>query len=604
MQGQTEPTQSVLNTASSDAPAPATSDEIQKVKDELTTARKEAEDLRTRLDIVNTASNATDNEAKAIEPKDDEQIAIVKAAQDQRETELNKLEAEVNVRLENVKDREAKSKNLLERANSKILKIREDTNKEIDRLKSVHQAEIESLQQEKQAANTSTIAPAPQEAGQSAMVSVPDDMINTQTLPRPSITGMQLKAWINNDSVAKQVISSQIKKHIETKEKELNTVITTLNQEIESLKTQQPVGAGAPVKLEPGQASSQSLQEELAKAKAEYENNLRATLDKEKQAWIQRGKDEEGKRFNVKMSMANRKTDMANDKFEAVNVKWLYVQRVAKDTPTQEVGLVFEQADQQKPPPKPAAQPNTPAKPQGLGPVQATAPTQLPQSNGSGTNFATQTALPNQPPNPFLQAAQSIAPNPFLQVQNQMGRGLQQPGFTGPAQIPQTQQPQQQFGRGRGDGVGTGPQALRGVLQSSIPRGGASNIPLTGGRGRGQQQQQPQPNPNQSQGPNATPQGAGASQIGRGGGRGAGRGRGIALNVQGQTNVVPGQGSPRGSLNPGATQFQPSGGRGQKRGPDDDAEGGTRGGKRPRGRGGQGGGGGAGAGGASAASAE
>ncbi len=596
-QAQTQPSQSTVDNTTSNPPAvQANSDEIRKLQEEIATARKEAEDLRTQLDIATTAARPAEPETKVESQEDSEQLSAAKAAQNQREIELKNLEAEVNTRLENVQNREAKSKDLLERANSKILKIREDTNKEIDRLKAAHQAEVESLRQEKQTAETDA-APsggAANEGGQAPMVPVAEDMVNTQTLPRPAVTGMQLKAWINNEPVAKQVISSQIKKHLETKENQMNTTITTLNQEIAILKAEKSVESGGAVKAESGHVQSQGVEEALAKAKAEYETSLKETLDKEKQGWIQRGKDEEGKRFNVKMSMANRKTEVANDKFEAVNVKWLYVQRASQETPTEEVAKVYGQAEQQKPPPKPAAQSNTPAKPQASVLVPQQAPTQ-----SNGTNFGAQPGT--QMPNPFAQAAQNVAANHFLQAQNQMGRGLPQPGFASQPQVAQAQPPQQQFGRGRGDGVGTGPAALRGVIQSSIPRGGATGIPMPGGRGRGQQQQQ---QPNQAQAANSNIPGAtGASQIGRGGGRGIGRGRGLAaVNVQGQTPVVQGQVSPRNSLNPGATQFQPGGGigRGQKRGAEDDTEGGTRGGKRPRGRGGQGGGG---AGGAPAASA-
>ncbi|CAO2655700.1 Nn.00g045030.m01.CDS01 [Neocucurbitaria sp. VM-36] len=596
----------------------AASEELQKLKDELAAARKEVEDLRTQLEMANSTSQETSNESKTGTAQSDEQSTTLKAVLDQREAELKNLEADLERRLANVKDREAKSEAILEKANGRVRKIRTETNEELDNLKKAHQAELERLRQEKQATGTSnnsfTDQDPPTPTQQS---SATQGVVDTEDLPRPTVTELQFNHWLRSNPGAKRVVVTQLNKNMNKIMKDKNEALAKLQNELEELKAKKSAEATTTVKEEPERGKSQSLDEELAKAKAEYETALKEAVTKKEEA------------MNKMFTMRSKIKDSTITNYRT---KCNVVEKAAKETPTEEVAKVWAQATEQAK--NPAAQPNTPAKQQPSTPAQqasvqptsqAHAPTtsaisqaqhqqsaapipNAAQANGTNTNVANQGVqnTTSQQPNPFLQAqaGHGTTPNPFAQAQNQLGRGLPQPGFTGQTQVAPAQQPQQQqqSGRGRGDGVGTGPQALRGVLQSNIPRGGGTGIPLPGGRGRGQHQHQQQPAANQGPGTNA--QGPGASQIGRGGGRGGGRGRGQAHNVQGQANT-PNQGSPgRGGLNANATQFQPGAGRGQKRGAEDEGEGGARGGKRARGRGGQGGGGGGAGGAPPAAGAE
>ncbi|KAF1845213.1 uncharacterized protein K460DRAFT_105049 [Cucurbitaria berberidis CBS 394.84] len=548
--------------------------------------------------MTNSTNHETENETKADAAQADEQSATIKAALDQREAELKDLEADLERRLTNVKDREAKSEAILEKANGRVRKIRSETNEELDTLKKAHQAEIERLRHEKPTTGTSNNASADQDVPtptqQPSAQQVPEGVVNTEDLPRPTVTDDQLNNWIRTNPGAKRVVVEQIKNNMNKAMKGKNETLAKLQNEVEELKAQKSLQAPAAVKEEPEQSKPQNLEEEWTKVKADHNAALKEALTKKEEA------------MNKMFTMRSKIKDSTITNYRN---KCNVVEKAAKETPTEEVAKVWALATEQAK--NPPAAPNTPVKPQvpapahQHAPVQPLAPGQTPnastsqaqqaaattpnssQANDTNVSLATQSA-PQQQPNPFLQTGHGTAPNPFALAQNQMGRGLQQPGFTGQAQVPPAQQ-QQQFGRGRGDGVGTGPQALRGVLQSNLPRGGATSIPLPGSRGRGQQQQH-----NQNQGPGTNAQGPGVSQIGRGGGRGGSRGRGQAHNVQGQANVQN-QGSPgRGGLNASALQFLPGAGRGQKRGAEDDSEGGARGGKRPRGRGGQGGGGGAG----------
>lgn len=567
--------QPVTNTASVEVPrTPASSDDTEKLKEELAVALKEVEGLRKQLNnALNVSSNA-DTEQQPDAAQDHDQTASIKAVLDQREEELKKLEEDLNLRIDKVKKKEI---TIVDKANDRIRTIREKTNEELDNLKKAHQAEIEQIRQETQAASATRNDPTTQETSEkkvdASATSPPEGTINTEDLPRPTVATNQFTSWLKSNAGAKKVVVEQINKNINARTAATNDVVAKLKQEIEELKFQKPAETVAAVKEEPVPRESEDLVTELANIKAEHEKGLK----------------DAAKKADITTKQAGLKLQLKENTIAALKVKLSVIETAAKETPTEEVAKVWAMANPSRTALKPEGrtqppQPSTPAQPSAAVPYgqqqQGAAPmAHVHQANGTVSN--TVGHVPQSPvaqqPDPFLQTGSSTTANPFVQPLNQMGRGLAQPGFTGQLQAPTTQLPQQQQQLGRG-----GLQAIRGAIQSNIPRGGATGIPFPGGRGRGQQGQ------SQPQGTNMNAHGPGASsQIGRGGARGGGRGRGQAHSVQSQQT----QGSPgRGGLNPGAQHFSPGTGRGQKRGAEDDGEGSVRGGKRPRGRGGQGGG--------------
>ncbi|KAI4938602.1 hypothetical protein J4E85_001043 [Alternaria conjuncta] len=572
--------------------------ETEKLKEELAAKAAEVDDLRAQLASAKSAQQPAEGQTQPEASHNDEQITALKASLDQREAELNELEASLKAREDTITRREGALEKIKNKYNESIKKTKAESSEQVERLKEAHQAELESLRQEKQAAASTQNPPS---EGTTETQPVPDGMINTQDLPRPAVTEDQLRKWFKTNSGVLAVVKSQIHMNLEKqtaardeKIKQLNEQIKQLNMQIEQLKTQKAIDGITGVKQEPEQPKAAGSSEDLAAVNAAWEKKLKEKLEE----------------LEAKLTKTHElKAKLNASQLKLFRTRFSYVEKAAKETPTEEVAKVYAVALTQKPvePTKPA-QPATPAKP---APAQAAPNTSTPAQQQPAAPSATNTpqangintATPTQPtqPNPFLQAAgHGTAPNPFQQNQNQMGRGLPQPGFTvqgqAQAQQPQAQQQQQQSGRGAGTGV----QALRGTLQSNIPRGGGgvggTGIPMPGGRGRGQnqpqQQQQGQQGLNQQQQQQQN-QGPGASQIGRGGGRGGGRGRG-----QQNQNQAQNQSSPARGLNPGAAGFQPGqagqAGRGQKRGAEDDSEGATRGGKRARGgrgggNGGQGG---------------
>jgi nucleoprotein TPR len=558
-------------------------EEIEKLKQDLAARQKEIEELQTALENANSAAGSANADAT-------DKPNTTSAELDERESQLKVREEEIDQRDKIITNREQKEHQLRKNLSAKLTAAKEKYDQQVQELDAKHQAELERLQQEKQAADASrNAAPTqepPKETTEAFTGPVPEGMILTEDLPRPMVPDTGLASWLKNNAGALRVVKAQIHKNLANHTAKKEEAIAKLHQEIEQLKAQKPAET---VKEEPEQDKSANMEAEIAKLMAENEEKL-----VKKEASV--------------ANMYNTKLKLKDNQLAVIRVRFSYFEKVAKETPTEEVGKVYAVAITMKPEPKPAAQPSTPAK---QAPTQSDATPQAPnaatpaQPNETPASAQQQQSAANTPqgndgnatsfnqssqqPNPFAQAGHGTAVNPFLPTNLGGGRGLPQPGFTVQGQAQQQQQQpqqqQQQLGRGRGEGVGTGLQAIRGALQSNIPRGGVSSIPLPGGRGRGQQQQ--------GQAPNQV-QGAGASQIGRGGGRGAGRGRG-GFQQQGhnqnlnQSQQGQNQGSPARGLNPGAQGFQPGasqGGRGQKRGAEDEGEGAAnRGGKRARGQG-------------------
>jgi nucleoprotein TPR len=502
------------------------SEEVDKLKEELAVARKEVEDLRTRAEAAEAAVSNVTNAPQAEAPSNTEQLDAAKAQLEEREAKVAELEAALqqqqsvlDARETKIANRESKAQDLREQANNKIRSIRQQTDEEKAKLT----AEI--VQLKKQIDAGATVAP---DTPKAAAAETP---VKTESISWPEATQDQIRAWINSNREAKQVLQMIVNKYKVPLEKEVEALkkkIEDLTRELEALKSvEKPSGAT-------DQNAADNHAADLAIAKAEHEANLKTQL--------------EG--LEARMTkQAELKTKLTKGQLSALRVKWAVFEKAAKETPTEEVAKVFEEAKN----------------------ARDTAPAQAPAPAGGiprpASALGQQTAVPahtngtpTQQSNPFQQAAQNAgaitAPHPFVQA--------------APGQQPQ----QQQAGRG----LGTAPGAVKNIIgaaQSGIPRSGipqpGSGIPQPGGRGGGR----------------GGAQIAAQSGIGRGGAvaRGGRGGRG----GQSQNN------SPRTSLNPGANHFQPVQGAGQKRNADGEADGsGARGNKRPRGgRGGRGGQGGA-----------
>lgn len=581
------------------------SDEVEKLREELAAREKEVDDLRTQAEMTESfVGDGEEGGARARAESTTEEAAAEKAALDERasalderssvlesrEAALAKAEAELQQRKaeieaaqasetkaepatesptanpsqdEQIATMEAKMNNLKSRANEKLKKIKADAEETLRNTVEEKDAKIAQLQQEVDRLQKEV------ERLQTEVEQVKQAHPVASALPDTGASDREIKDFIFANKTAMEIIDRNVRNKLE---KERSTMTPTASADQEKVIAQKVEEATASVRAEQQQALEQKIEE--------ARNAERALLTS---------------RNAAKLSMIKGKLDVAT-------AKWNVVATAAKETPEKAVKEVFDVASVAKPAPAapkteptstqpPAAvaiQPQTPAatvqpvsKQQSattpaapasapLGQQQAAAGTE-PQANGSTAGAFGQ--LPNN---------QSGFGNPFIQStpqglnQNQFGFGAQQQGgFGAPnpflnqqhnsrpnspfAQIqPQVQQSMQQqqptmqtYQAPRG-----GAQNMNMRGQSGIPRGG-SGIPVPGGgRGRGGPQQQQQ---QQIPVPNAGAQ-VNQQQFGRGtGGQRGGGGRG-----RGQ--------QPGSPMNPGANTFVPggAGGKGQKRGAEDD----------------------------------
>ncbi|UPX15517.1 Protein mlp1 [Ascochyta rabiei] len=552
-------TETETQTAVEPSTAAPYSDEIDKLKEELAAAQKEVEDLRTRAEAAEAAASNAKSVAPTEAQPNNEQLEATKAQLEEREARVAELELTLQQRQTmldqretKIAGRESKAQDLREQANNKIRSIRKETDEEKAKLAVQHQAEIDQLK--KQIVASATTTPGTPKAPTS------ETPIKSESIPWPDANKDQIRVWMNSNKEAKEVAQMIVSKYTAP----LKSEIGELNKEIETLKSAEKPSAAA------NQVDNHNHAADLAIAKAEHEVNLKTALE-QKEAMMNR--------------QSELKVKLTKGQLSALKVKWAVFEKAAKETPTEEVAKVYEEAKNAK---DTTTQTSTPARPQSAASVQQPG---LPQPGGIPRPLSALgqqvpvSAQTNGAPNPFQQSGQNAGSNAALNPFTQSARGIVAPGLANQVQTAPGQQVQTQ---NAGRGHGTGPAALKSLVgagQTGIPRGGSgipqpgSGIPQLGGRGAGRGQQQQTVAQIQS----GIARGGAAARGGRGGGRGQG---------QSQNN------SPRTSLNPGASQFQPGqgAGRGQKRNADGEAEGsGARGNKRPRGgRGGQGGGEGAG----------
>lgn len=450
------------------------------------------------------------------------------------EAAVQQQQAFLDAREQKIANRESKAQDLREQANNKIRSIRQQTDEEKAKLT----AEIEQL---KKQVGTGAVA-----APDTPKVAAAETPVKTEPISWPDATQDQIRVWINSNKEAKLVLQQIVNKYKIPLEKEVEALkkkIEELTHELEALRSaEKPSGPTE-------QNAADNHAADMAIAKAEHEANLKTQLEA----------------LEARMAkQAELKMKLTKGQLSALRVKWAVFEKAAKETPTEEVAKVFEEAKAAKD--TAPAQVSAPAAQVPAGGIPRPASALGQQAPVS----AQMNGAPAQQPNPLQQAAQNAgattAPNPFMQA----ARGIPAPANANSGQTAPSQQPQQQQAS---RGLGTAPGALKNIIgaaQSGIPRSGipqpGSGIPQPGGRGVGR----------------GGAQAPAQSGIGRGGpaARGGRGGRG----GQSQNN------SPRTSLNPGANNFQPGQNAGQKRNADGEVDGsGARGNKRPRGgRGGQG----------------
>jgi nucleoprotein TPR len=602
----------------------ATSEDVEKLKEELAAARVEAdrlreelataqtenEDLRTRNDIADSTAVGSTQDTSNISEQINQQVGDLKAAlaaeHEERMKAAQQAEQKAHEAEQKATQRTDQMKNKL---NEALKKARESNADAINSLKTEHQTAIERLnaeyeselarvRQEAQVASTSKPSSgAATEASQKAATSLPETTVKTEKAedyPTSEWTEMQMREWIGRNPISRRVLAGNINKKVEI--------------------------ARAQTVAEQEQIMAERLKKEVEEATDKTRKELEAR-NKAKDSVHQNQKAKLTAQIGVVKEAAMKTPERpVGEVWKEAEVAKPSVSQAQPTSAARSGQANANQVSSPKPPSSISSQPAQPAQTAQPQPAQApqlngTPAESLAQSTfgqpsfgqpGQSNSFGRPSNQPfhNQGNQPFQPFGQGMGQS-RMGMPNQGGQsfggfsGLPQPGFTGPntmqqynannsrpnSPFNQQQNQQPQGGRGPGSGnAGTGPAALRDLAnqnqnqppqlqqlqqqQSSIPRGGG--IPRPGGRGQLNQQN--------AQGQASNVQGAGNSQIGRGGGRGGRGGRG---GGQQHPNA---QGGPVPNLNPGASNFQPGAGRGQKR-PHPEGGEGDQGQKRTRGGG-------------------
>ncbi|KAI9814620.1 MAG: hypothetical protein M1827_003176 [Pycnora praestabilis] len=564
------------------------SEDLEKLRQDLREAQQEVEELRSNASMntsstTGTAGDGTQTAAGQISDQEKSMEADLEKRYNERHNQLEaqfkdrtqKMQKQLTNKLSEGKESirqqtEAEHKVSLE-------KLKEEHQKQIDVLKAQHQEDLDRMKKDEgsrfEEQKQKWLSEQPQaEAAPSLEVKSEAPLKHSQAEWTP--TEEEVKKLISTNPTVKMIVTTNIKNKLNAEKEVLTAKIREEQDRI--------------------------LAEKLEEAQKQ------AGQEKEKAVHL------EGKKYGVKINMTENRLRGAIAKIEIVEkaatdtpekpvVEVWTIAKVAKPaqvTPLQQQATNQPQASPQAatfgqptpaPPSNPGQQPlkrgifsqsvppqaQSPASAQGnpqgqQRPVSVStgSPAERRSSQQSASNANTPLASPQLPKrlsNPGQQQQQE---------QRQQSPNGQQTSAGLPARPDQAPQSQ--------SNTGTGPAALRNIMQSNIPqpfaqqRGGARGG--RGGRGGA---------PNQ-RGGSSIPTPGGAQQ----GGRGRGRGAGGALQnsptegaSQVQTQSQANINNQNAALNPSATQFVPPG---NKRPRDDGVDGGEvgNGGKRARGGGG------------------
>ncbi|MCJ1405513.1 hypothetical protein MMC11_008741 [Xylographa trunciseda] len=492
------------------------SDQIEKLRQDLATAQSEADALRTTASISESAARLETGDgslsfAEQLTMQVDQIRAELTARHDERVRQAEEtfqkradlMKVQLSKRLADgkalIRDQVTEELNVQHHQELTVLAARHKEELDVLRKK-----ENELLDQLKSATETGHTTDTPAINGESKPQAMPQDWEPTE---------VEIRRLIQQNETVKTIMRSNIKTHI--------------TKETARLQEEQ----------------SKALKDKLADAEQ------KATQARE-QAVVM-----EGKKYNVKISMAENRARAAQAKVD-------YVQKVAGETPQKPVGEVWVLAKDVKPTPilpQQAATSSTGAqaraskspfaKPPPTGPsqkIQATSNVGQPASSLAMPSASTTTPItqeptastpsalsgpsdPTQTSIPITSAAESM-PQETPTTNGIQSDLASQPTSKLPDKALQASPTQQ-------TNTGTGPAALKALQQSSLP------VP-SGGRGAavpGQNQQQ-----------------RGGTGIGRGRGRGNGRGGIPHVNTNTSNSSPQSQSSPRGGpVSATAKQFVP-----------------------------------------------
>ncbi|OAA69648.1 Tetratricopeptide, MLP1/MLP2-like protein [Cordyceps fumosorosea ARSEF 2679] len=392
-----------------------------------------------------TATGLPDEEREMLQAK----ITAAEAKASEHEAKANEIEATMQQTIRERSDRmkdtlNNKLKDFRSKLEAEFKKKDEDLQLRFEQEKLIWQAENSKSPGDSKAGGEPPATPA--KAGTSSVPATP----GTSDLAQLDDAG--IRQFLSNNVTAKNIISSNIRKRVET---------------------------------------------ENAKLKSEFESKMKAEVDAKIAAAREQAQLMESKKSTLRINMTE-------NKLRAANAKIGVVEAAANETPQKPVVEVWEIAKSTQPPPAPAA---NNATPKGTStPVKPTIPA---KPTATSSTPATPTGSASAPAaNPFAasttsNAAATVPANPFA-VKTQGDKGpaaapVATPataGTTAPSSIPQPQQNQAPRGSAipmlRGGGRGRGGPYVHpgqrhasgnqdGGLQTGAGRGGRGGA--RGGRG-------------------------------------------------------------------------------------------------------------------------
>ncbi|KAI9741357.1 MAG: hypothetical protein M1834_003074 [Cirrosporium novae-zelandiae] len=536
-------------------------EELDRVRKELAEARQEVESLRTTASINAAVAGAPEDGQKSMADQITEQVDAIRAELEKRHDErVKQAEERFDGRADRMRtqlsqkltDGKASIRQQLATEHQQAMKqLESQYQKEMEDLKTRHKEEMDELRRneevrfeqfkrihaaETQPSNGTNVTPVKGET-QAPASTKPD----VSTLSREDIQRL-----LEANPSAKEIFSRNVQKHFNLRK---DNLISQVKEEQEKIMTERLVEA-----------------------------ERKANSDKAQAVQLSE------KRTAVKLSMTETRSRNANAKLEVI-------QKAAQETPEKPVGEVWSVAKDAKAPPvipQPKPQTSIPHIPQqAASPAQPNSTSQQQPKQQAPSQGMPGQLTPASTSSPVGSGARVVsisAPAPVSTLPatpiHQTSSAIQQPvvqshSSTQPTTQPNPFQPlpskpspvQQTINHH--SNAGTGPGALRGLLQNSgLPqvRGGAR-----GGRGGqfGQQSQIPSAPHNQNQ--NQQQRGSGLPR-GRGG-RGGPNGRGGAQHIQtgvmqqgGQIHQQSPQSARGGPLNASAKQFIPGAKRGRDEG--------------------------------------
>jgi nucleoprotein TPR len=446
----------------------ADSEALENLRQELATAQQEVENLRANASNTGAAgTQLSSGETTGAEQVKQELAKLRSELEQQHELAKKQVEEERDRRIENMKGqlnkklkedrekiRESVRQELVEEHSTELQKLRDEYEATITKLKEEHQAELERLAREGGAA-----------------VQKAEGASGTTSTEQEWPTEQQILESIKSNQRVRGIFNNNLTKRVNAETEKLQKTIAAKDEEISQLKEAQTTATGD-------------------EEKDELQKKLDAAEEDKKEA-VRNAVEQESKKAKVQVSMLG-----------IAQAKVGVVRKAAQETPDKPVKEVWDVADKARPaPPKPTTGGAPPSSPATAAPKPATEPPAVSAQPSSDASAPSQDLTEEEKIRLRQERFGTGSPTAALQPPARTGSfgqpsapvsGIPAPGAGGtfgrPSQVGTTGamgQPARRPSMTNNTGApnpqaatftptGTGPAALRGLAQGSLPRPGGA----------------------------------------------------------------------------------------------------------------------------------